>query len=474
MADLLDGGADGLLLVPTFNGPEHRESYLARIAALPVPAVLIERRGTSLGDTSEYVCTHHEAGAYDAVRHLAALGHRSIGLVLRAPAPTAPPLIEGYRQAAAELGCATTEFEATRQEWSPATADRALAALRAGGATAAVCFGDRQAALLEGAARRAGLTVPDDLALVAYDDEIADLADIPLTAVAPPNTCWAAPPPRRCCDGSANPDRPATASCCAPASPSASPAAPGPPDPRRPPPGGHHLHHRLPLTHPLTQATGDHLVTDIRLGLIGAGAVGVLHAQAAETAFGVRVTAVCDLVEATARGVAGPLGAAVFTDHRALIASGTVDAVVVNTPHALHTAIVTDSAAAGLHVLVEKPMATNSAECTVMEQACADAGVTLFVGHIQHFLPPMVAARAALDADAIGELLAVSDWRSTDYRPGSRPAWFFDPAVSGGGVFVNIGTHCVDRLVWLAGRRVRAVSANAVHRAARSPASRPT
>ncbi|MGW1462993.1 substrate-binding domain-containing protein [Streptomyces sp. NPDC002308] len=186
VADLLDGGADGLLLVPTFNGPEHRESYLARIAALPVPAVLIERRGTSLGDTSEYVCTHHEAGAYDAVRHLAGLGHRSIGLVLRAPAPTAPPLIDGYRQAAAELGCATVEFEAPRQEWSPATADRALAVLRTAGATAAVCFGDRQAALLEGAARRAGLTVPGDLALVAYDDEIADLADIPLTAVAPP------------------------------------------------------------------------------------------------------------------------------------------------------------------------------------------------------------------------------------------------------------------------------------------------
>ncbi|WP_327177586.1 Gfo/Idh/MocA family oxidoreductase [Streptomyces sp. NBC_01335] len=210
-------------------------------------------------------------------------------------------------------------------------------------------------------------------------------------------------------------------------------------------------------------------MTDIRLGLIGAGAVGVLHARAAATTPGVRVTAVCDLVEATARGVAEPLGAAVFTDHRALIASGTVDAVVVNTPHALHTAIVTDSADAGLHVLVEKPMATNSAECTVMERACADAGVVLFVGHIQHFLPPMAAARAALDAGAVGELLAVSDWRSTDYRPGSRPAWFFDPAVSGGGVFVNIGTHCVDRLVWLAGRRVRAVSATAVHRAGALP-----
>ncbi|MFE7708671.1 substrate-binding domain-containing protein [Streptomyces sp. NPDC057486] len=184
--DMLDAGTDGLLLVPTLTGPEPADRYLARLAALPVPAVLVERRSTSLSDTNEYVCTHHEAGAYDAVRHLAGLGHRSIGLVLRAPSPTAPPVIEGYRQAVHELGCSAAEFRATRQEWSPAAADRCLAVLREAGVTAAVCFGDRQAALLEGAARRSGLTVPDDLALVAYDDEIADLADIPLTAVAPP------------------------------------------------------------------------------------------------------------------------------------------------------------------------------------------------------------------------------------------------------------------------------------------------
>ncbi|MCG8970288.1 substrate-binding domain-containing protein [Streptomyces sp. CL12-4] len=186
LQDMFDAGVDGLLVVPTLTGPEAAEHYLARLAALPVPAVLVERRGTSLGDTNEYVCTHHEAGAYDAVRHLAALGHRAIGLALRDPSPTAAPVAEGFRQATAELDCTTTEFRATREEWSPATADRCLAALRAAGVSAVVCFGDRQAAMLVGAARRAGLTVPGDLALVAYDDEIADLADISLTAVAPP------------------------------------------------------------------------------------------------------------------------------------------------------------------------------------------------------------------------------------------------------------------------------------------------
>ncbi|MFF3501031.1 Gfo/Idh/MocA family protein [Streptomyces sp. NPDC003247] len=205
-------------------------------------------------------------------------------------------------------------------------------------------------------------------------------------------------------------------------------------------------------------------MTDIRLGLIGAGAVGVLHADAAAATPGVRVTAVCDLDAGTARRVAGPLDAPVFTDHRALIASGLVDAVVVNTPHALHTGIVTDAAGAGLHVLVEKPMATNAEDCALMEAACEAAGVLLVVGHIQHFLPPVAAAKAAVDAGAIGRILAVHDWRATDYRPGSRPAWFFDPAVSGGGVFINIGTHCVDRLLWLTGSRAVAVTATAATR----------
>lgn len=205
-------------------------------------------------------------------------------------------------------------------------------------------------------------------------------------------------------------------------------------------------------------------MTDIRLGLIGAGAVGRLHGEAALDTPGVRVTAVCDLAEATAQAVAAAHSAQVFTDYRDLIKSGLVDAVVVNTPHAVHTGIVVDAAAAGLHVLVEKPMATSVEDCDTMGQACHEAGVVLAVGHIQHFLPPMLAAKAALEAGLVGPLLMVDDRRGTDYRPGARPAWFFNPALSGGGVFMNIGAHCVDRLLWLTGRRATAVSATAAHR----------
>lgn len=198
-------------------------------------------------------------------------------------------------------------------------------------------------------------------------------------------------------------------------------------------------------------------MTEIRLGLVGAGTVGALHVEAAQRVPGVRVASVCDLNPVAARRLATPLDARAYTDHRDLIDSGGVDAVLVNTPHAVHTAIVCDAAAAGLHVLVEKPMATTLADCDEMIASCAEAGVRLAVGHVQRFLPDKVAAKAALDAGRIGEPVLTSDRRGSDYRAGSRPSWFLDPRVSGGGVFINIGAHCVDRLLWLTGRQVEQV-----------------
>lgn len=184
--EMLDARVDGLLIAPTLTGPEPADAYLRRLTELPVPVVLVERRGNTLDDPTEHVCTHHEAGAYVAVRHLAGLGHRKIGLALRSPSPTAAPVTLGYRQAVAESGTPAIEFQSALEEWGPATADRCLHQLLTAGCTAALCFGDRQAGLLVSAARRVGLTVPDDLALVAYDDEIADIPDVPLTAVSPP------------------------------------------------------------------------------------------------------------------------------------------------------------------------------------------------------------------------------------------------------------------------------------------------
>jgi DNA-binding LacI/PurR family transcriptional regulator len=189
IGELLLSGVHGLLLVPGLHVEGDPARRAEELLALPVPAVLVERRLTAAGpgDPTEHVCTDHEGGAYDAVRHLRALGHSRLGLVVRTDAATAAPIRSGFARAVHDFGLEEPVYDAARMdEWNPARADESVASLVSGGVTGALCFGDREAALIQSAARRAGLHGPDDLALVSYDNEFADVAEIPLTAVSPP------------------------------------------------------------------------------------------------------------------------------------------------------------------------------------------------------------------------------------------------------------------------------------------------
>lgn len=202
----------------------------------------------------------------------------------------------------------------------------------------------------------------------------------------------------------------------------------------------------------------------MRIGLIGAGAVAPFHVTAASALDGLELTAVCDIDAGAARRAASGTTATVFDDHRTMIASGSVDAVIVNTPHALHLPMAADAAAAGLHVMVEKPMATTVEDCDRLIAVCEDAGVALTIGHIQHFMPDKLAARRIIDSGELGAVRMIRDHRSTDYRPGARSPWFFSPEMAGGGALINIGGHCLDRSLWLGGGRAAEMLASTVNR----------
>lgn len=141
-----------------------------------------------------------------------------------------------------------------------------------------------------------------------------------------------------------------------------------------------------------------------------------------------------------------------------------LDAVIINTPHALHLEMVLAAAEHGLHVLVEKPMATTVADCDRMIQACREAGVSLVIGQIQHFLPEKLAAEEVLASGELGRVLMIRDYRTTDYRPGTRPDWFFSEAMAGGGALMNIGGHCLDRSIWFGGAPVESLGASTLKR----------
>lgn len=196
----------------------------------------------------------------------------------------------------------------------------------------------------------------------------------------------------------------------------------------------------------------------LRVGVVGAGIVGAEHVRAAAGATAYEVVAVCDIDRAAAEAVAAPLGLAVHTDHRRMFADPGLDAVVVTAPHALHAPMVVEAARAGLHVLVEKPMATTAEDCTRMIDACRESGSLLAVAHVIHFDPLVRETRRLIRSGEFGAPLFVAHQRSSHYDPGSRPGWFFDREQAGGGIVLNVGTHGLDRIQLFGGAPVRRVT----------------
>lgn len=194
-------------------------------------------------------------------------------------------------------------------------------------------------------------------------------------------------------------------------------------------------------------------MSSLRLGIIGAGSVGELHARAArELADVVTITAVTDPRRDAAARLADESGAHAFPDHKVMADSGLVDAVVIASPHGLHLQQACDMFDRGLPVLVEKPMAVTTSDCDVMIAAADQAGTVLTVGHVQRYFSRVKRAHELLFGGAIGVPKLALESRSGRYEQGTRPGWFLDPRLANGGILTNLGSHCIDKLLYLSGR----------------------
>ncbi|MFB6894488.1 substrate-binding domain-containing protein [Kitasatospora sp. NPDC056327] len=189
---LLESGAEGLLLAPGLVPGREAGDY-AWLDTLPVPAVLVERRSTTPdgpGSELDAVVSDHRHGVLRALRHLAGLGHGSVLLAARGDSWTAAEVRAGYQEGTRLLGLPDLPALDTLGPGGVPTDPELLAARIAeavrGGTRAVLVHNDQDALRLPPLLRAHGLTVPADVALVAYDDVFAALAAPPLTAVAPP------------------------------------------------------------------------------------------------------------------------------------------------------------------------------------------------------------------------------------------------------------------------------------------------
>ncbi|HZL06455.1 MAG TPA: Gfo/Idh/MocA family oxidoreductase [Coriobacteriia bacterium] len=141
------------------------------------------------------------------------------------------------------------------------------------------------------------------------------------------------------------------------------------------------------------------------------------------------------------------------------------DAVVICSENTKHRELVEQAAAAGAHILCEKPLATSTADAAEMLSAVERAGVTLMVAFPVRFAPSFEDLKAQVKAGRVGDVLAVLGTNNGKI-PLSDRRWFTDPALSGGGCFVDHIVHCADLLDSLLGQRaaaVRAVSNRILH-----------
>ncbi|WP_205739760.1 Gfo/Idh/MocA family protein [Georgenia sp. SYP-B2076] len=160
-----------------------------------------------------------------------------------------------------------------------------------------------------------------------------------------------------------------------------------------------------------------------------------------------------------------------YDDADDLIADPEVDAVYIATPPDSHRDYTLRAAAAGKAVYVEKPMARTAAECEEMIDACERAGVPLFVAYYRRAMPRFLTVKQLLDDGAIGAPRAVSV--RTQSQPGmwdpTHLPWRVQPELSGGGLFVDLGSHTLDLLDFLLGP-IGAVSGAASNQGGHYPA----
>lgn len=194
------------------------------------------------------------------------------------------------------------------------------------------------------------------------------------------------------------------------------------------------------------------------VGIIGAGHYGVQHANALDALEGVQLVAASRtnavaLSEFTQRyGITG------YTDYRELLADPEIEIVVIATPHHHHTVIAEDAARAGKHILLEKPMAPSLAECDCILEAVRAANVQLMVGHVNRFARAYQVAKQLIESGEMGQVILGSAVMQKFWYEPNRRDWHLDRA-KGGGVWLTVGLHPLDRLTWLIDSPIISVSA---------------
>jgi UDP-N-acetyl-2-amino-2-deoxyglucuronate dehydrogenase len=203
-------------------------------------------------------------------------------------------------------------------------------------------------------------------------------------------------------------------------------------------------------------------VRKLTIGIVGLGAVAEPHLLAYQRLGNAGVVAVADPRRARVRDISRQYQIAGFSSCEELLASTRPDIVCVLTPANTHREITEQCAAAGAHVLCEKPMAVTVADAEAMERACQAAGVEFFYGSSYRYLPALQAARQLIGAGAIGRVRLICEQvlggrGACGYQAMAAIHYPIGGPGGGGYGLVDHGIHLLDIVPWLCDSRIASV-----------------
>ncbi|MCE9555585.1 MAG: Gfo/Idh/MocA family oxidoreductase [Planctomycetes bacterium] len=189
----------------------------------------------------------------------------------------------------------------------------------------------------------------------------------------------------------------------------------------------------------------------VRVGLIGSQFISTIHARSLKHCATAELFAVASPTPGNADKFAAEFGIPhSMTDYRQLLAMPELDMIVIGAPNNLHCQITVDAAAAGKHVVCEKPLCLNLAEADRMIDACRAAGVKLMYAEELCFAPKYVRLKQLLDSGALG---APTLLKQVEKHDGPHAAHFWDIERSGGGVALDMGCHAIEFFRWMLGNK---------------------
>jgi myo-inositol 2-dehydrogenase/D-chiro-inositol 1-dehydrogenase len=188
----------------------------------------------------------------------------------------------------------------------------------------------------------------------------------------------------------------------------------------------------------------------VGVGIIGSQFISTIHAEALRAYPHAEIRAVASPTAGHAKAFAERLSIPhALTDYKKMLAMPEIDMVVVGVPNDLHHRVTLDAAAAGKHVVMEKPLCLNLAEADEMIDACRQAKVKLMYAEELCFTPKYVRLKQLLDSGALGKPTLI---KQAEKHDGPHAPHFWDVNRSGGGVVMDMGCHGIEFFRWMLNR----------------------